>query len=184
MKNAVKWAHYDIMGNMGQICTTTSRIFIHERIYDEFIELFLKCTAKISIVGDPFDEKTWHGPQVSKAQRVPRFWLVASKAYFIDPTVVGDVNPSMKVYQEEIFGPFAVVVKFTSEEEVIKAANDTEYGLAATLFTTGVTRVVRVSQQLRDGNIWINSKNNSDFRVPLARMKQSGIGRELGEAVL
>lgn len=68
MKNAVKWAHYDIMGNMGQICTTTSRIFIHERIYDEFIELFLKCTAKISIVGDPFDEKTWHGPQVSKAQ--------------------------------------------------------------------------------------------------------------------
>lgn len=90
----------------------------------------------------------------------------------------------MKVYQEEIFGPFAVVVKFTSEEEVIKAANDTEYGLAATLFTTGVTRAVRVSQKLRDGNIWINSKNNSDFRVPLARMKQSGIGRELGEAVL
>uniref|UniRef100_A0A8H7K5N6 Aldehyde dehydrogenase domain-containing protein n=1 Tax=Bionectria ochroleuca TaxID=29856 RepID=A0A8H7K5N6_BIOOC len=205
MKNAVKWAHYGIMGNMGQICTATSRIFIHERIYDEFIELFLKYTAKISIVGDPFEENTWHGPQVSKAQyekilayaesaRQEGATVLAGgqptsnkpngKGYFIDPTVVGDIKPSMKVYQEEIFGPFAVVVKFTSEEEVIKAANDTEYGLAATVFTTDVTRAVRVSQRLRAGNIWINSNNNSDFRVPFGGMKQSGIGRELGEAGL
>ncbi|KAK7212652.1 hypothetical protein V2G26_019830 [Clonostachys chloroleuca] len=205
IKHAIKWTHYGIMGNMGQICTATSRIFIHERIYDDFMKLFLAYIEKISIVGDPFHEKTWHGPQVSKAQyeRILSYAESArqegarvllggkassnkpnGKGYFIEPTVVGDVKSSMKVYKEEIFGPFAVVVKFSSEQEVIKAANDTEYGLAAALFTTDVTRAVRISQRLHAGNVWINSNNNSDFRVPFGGMKQSGIGRELGEAGL
>ncbi|CAH0018931.1 unnamed protein product [Clonostachys rhizophaga] len=95
------------------------------------------------------------------------------KGYFIDATVVGDVKPSMKVYQAHIFGPFAVFFKFTSEEEVMQVAEETEYGLAATLFRTDVTRV-----RLRAGNIWINSNKNSVFRDPLGGMKQSGIGRE------
>ncbi|EKJ72513.1 hypothetical protein FPSE_07394 [Fusarium pseudograminearum CS3096] len=192
LKNAVKWAHYGIMGNMGQICTSTSRVFIHENIYDEFIKLFLAYTKKISIVGDPFDEKTWHGPQVSKAQYTKILDYAGKtsqdrpgdKGYYVEPTVVGNVTPDMKVYREEIFGPLLAVCKFSSEDDVVKSANASEYGLAATLFTSDVTRAMRVSQRLQAGNVWINSNNNSDYRMPFGGLKQSGIGCELGQAGL
>jgi aldehyde dehydrogenase (NAD+) len=205
LKNAVKWAHYGIMGNMGQICTATSRAYVHESIYDEFMKMFLEYTRKTSIVGDPFDEKTWHGPQVSEAQynkildyarsAVEEGGTILSggktfqgrpegKGYYVEPTVVGNVTPNMKVYREEIFGPFLVVCKFSSEDDVVKSANASEYGLAAALFTTDITRAMRVSQQLEAGNVWINSNNNSDYRMPFGGVKQSGIGRELGQAGL
>lgn len=204
LKNAVKWTHYGSMGNMGQICTATSRVFVHEKVYDEFVKLFLAYTAKTSIIGDPFDEKSWHGPQVSKVQYEKILSYAQSardegatiltggkpasvsngKGYYVEPTVVGDVTPDMKVCREEIFGPFVVISKFADEAAAIAAANDTEYGLAAALFTSDVTRAIRVSQKLRAGNVWINSSNNSDYRVPFGGMKQSGIGRELGQAGL
>lgn len=205
LKNAVKWTHYGIMGNMGQICTATSRIFVHERIYDEFVKLFLAYIKKTSILGDPFDEQSWHGPQVSKAHYDKILAYAQSarddgatiltggrapadkpqgKGYYIEPTLVGDVTPSMKVYREEIFGPFGVISKFSSEDDVVRMANDTEYGLAAALFTADITRANRVSRVLQAGNVWINANNNSDLRVPFGGMKQSGIGRELGEAGL
>jgi aldehyde dehydrogenase (NAD+) len=205
LKNAIKWAHHGTMGNMGQVCTATSRMFIHESIYDKFLEAFVAYVQKISVVGDPFDEASWHGPQVSKEHyakildyaqsardeggKIIHGGRMASnkpgdKGYYIEPTIVVDVTPSMKVYREEIFGPFAVVSKFSSEEEVIEAANATEYGLAAALFTNDITRAVRVSQRLQAGNVWINSNNSSDYRVPFGGMKQSGIGRELGQAGL
>jgi aldehyde dehydrogenase (NAD+) len=205
LKNAIKWAHYGTMGNMGQVCTATSRMFIHESIYDKFLEAFVAYVQRISVVGDPFDEASWHGPQVSKEHYAKILEYTQSaldeggkiisggrmapnrpggKGYYIEPTVVVDVTPSMKVCREEIFGPFAVVSKFSSEEEVIEAANATEYGLAAALFTNDITRAIRVSQRLHAGNVWINSNNNSDYRVPFGGMKQSGIGRELGQAGL
>ncbi|VUC34751.1 unnamed protein product [Clonostachys rosea] len=203
LKNAVKWTHYGIMGNMGQICTATSRVFVHEKVYDEFLKLFIAYTAKISIIGDPFEEKSWHGPQVSKAQyeKVLSYVQYAKdeggkilaggktfegrangKGFYIEPTIVGDVKPSMRIYKEEIFGPFACFCKFSTEQEVLTMANDTDYGLGSAVFTTDVTRAIRVSEELEAGMVWINASNNSDFRVPFGGYKQSGIGLELGQA--
>ncbi|CAK7235992.1 mitochondrial aldehyde dehydrogenase [Sporothrix bragantina] len=185
LKNAVKWAHYGIMVNMGQVCTATSRIFVHEKVYDSFIKLFLAYTNKVSVVGDPFDEKTYHGPQVSKSQYEKILAYAKSakeqgasillggttsadrpngRGYYFAPTVVGDVKPDMNVYREEIFGPFAVVCKFSGDAEVLKAANDTDYGLAAALFTNDVTRAITVSKKLQAGTVWINSDGASDIR--------------------
>lgn len=106
------------------------------------------------------------------------------KGYYIEPTLVGDIKPSMKVYREETFGPFGVISTFSSKDAVVVLTNDTEYGLAAALFTADITRATRVSLALQAGNVWINSSNNSDSRVPFGGLKQSGVGRELGEAAL
>ncbi|KIY02262.1 uncharacterized protein Z520_02400 [Fonsecaea multimorphosa CBS 102226] len=205
LKNAVKWTHFGIMANMGQICTATSRVFVHEKIHDKFLKLFAAYTDKISIVGDPFDQKTWHGPQVSKAQYDKILSYVQSakdegavivkggqtasnrpngKGFYIEPTVVSGVSPSMRVYKEEIFGPFVTFTTFTDEKEVLNLANDTTYGLGSAVFTNDVTRAIRVAGELQAGMVWINSSNNSDLRVPFGGVKQSGIGRELGQAGL
>ncbi|KAH7339239.1 Aldehyde/histidinol dehydrogenase [Pyrenochaeta sp. MPI-SDFR-AT-0127] len=186
LENAVKWTHYGT-------------------IYDEFLDLFVNFTNKTSVIGDPFDEKSWHGPQVSKAQyekilayskpaRDEGATIIAGgktpdnrpngKGYYIEPTIVGDVKPAMNVYREEIFGPFVVFVKFTNQHDALSWANDSEYGLGAAVFTSDVTRAIRVSEGLQSGQIWIKSSNNSDYRVPFGGVKQSGIGRELGSAGL
>lgn len=205
LPNAIKWAHYGIMGNMGQICTATSRIFVHEKIYDTFLKQFIDYIAKIQVIGCPFEGTTYQGPQVSKQQfeKILDYAKVAkqegatictggniapnrpnNKGYYVEPTVVCDVTPQMRVYKEEIFGPFAVVVKFSTEAEAIKLANDTEYGLAAAVCTADIARAHRVANKIKAGMVWINSNNNSDFRVPFGGVKQSGIGRELGSAGL
>ncbi|CAK7271935.1 mitochondrial aldehyde dehydrogenase [Sporothrix epigloea] len=203
---AVEWAHGGIMSNQGQICTATSRILVHESVYDKFLDAFKEQIKTISKVGDPFAEETFQGPQVTKAQydRVLSYvdvgkkegaTLVAGglpaaqpassgKGYFVEPTVFTDVKPSMRIFQEEVFGPFVVLLKFSTEEEAIALANDTEYGLGAALFTTDLTRAHRVAKKLESGMVWINSSNDSDWRIPFGGVKQSGIGRELGEAGL
>ena len=199
--NAIKWAHYGVYANQGQICTSTARIFVHENIYDDFVKRFLAYTKKNAIVGDPFNEKTWVGPLVSKQQfeRVLSYVKVAQeegatlvngggvypdrpngKGYFVQPTLFGDATPDMRISKEEIFGPFAVFTKFSNQEDVIRLANDTEYGLSAALFTNDVRRAIRVSEKLESGTVWINSSNNSDPRVPFGGYKQSGLGRESG----
>ncbi|CAK7214575.1 mitochondrial aldehyde dehydrogenase [Sporothrix curviconia] len=203
---AVKWAHGGIMSNQGQICTATSRVLVHESVYDKFLAAFKAQVKTISKVGDPFAEDTFQGPQVTKAQydRVLSYvdvgknegaTLVAGgqpaaqpqasgKGYFVEPTVFTDVTPTMRIFQEEVFGPFVVILKFASEEEAIALANNTEYGLGAALFTTDLTRAHRVAKKLEAGMVWINSSNDSDWRIPFGGVKQSGIGRELGEAGL
>ncbi|KAG5787010.1 hypothetical protein H9Q69_013912 [Fusarium xylarioides] len=202
---AVYWAHAGIMSNQGQICTATSRILVQEGIYDKFLAAFRAQVKNISKVGDPFDEKTFQGPQVTKAQydRILSFVEVGKKegaklelggqpfkkvgdgkGYFIEPTVFTGVSPKMRVFQEEVFGPFVVVSKFSTEEEAINLANDTQYGLGSALFTTNLTRAHQVAKRIEAGMVWINSSNDSDWRIPFGGVKQSGIGRELGEAGL
>ncbi|PCD42155.1 hypothetical protein AU210_004689 [Fusarium oxysporum f. sp. radicis-cucumerinum] len=202
---AAYWAHAGIMSNQGQICTATSRILVQEGIYDKFLAAFRAQVKNISKVGDPFDEKTFQGPQVTKAQydRILSFVEVGKKegaklelggqpfkkvgdgkGYFIEPTVFTGVSPKMRVFQEEVFGPFVVVSKFSSEEEAISLANDTQYGLGSALFTTNLTRAHQVAKRIEAGMVWINSSNDSDWRIPFGGVKQSGIGRELGEAGL
>lgn len=200
---ATTWSHIGIMSNQGQVCTATSRVLVQESIYKEFVEKFKSTIQKVSVVGDPFAESTFQGPQVTKAQydRVLGFIQSAKdegatialggepapqkgKGFFINPTVFTDVKPTMSVFKDEIFGPCVSVISFKTEEEAIALANDTTYGLASALFTKNLTKAHRVAAELEAGMVWINSSNDSDVRVPFGGVKQSGIGRELGEAGL
>jgi aldehyde dehydrogenase (NAD(P)+) len=106
------------------------------------------------------------------------------KGYFIEPTIFTNVSSRMRIYQEEVFGPFVVVARFSTEEDAIRMANETTYGLGSALFTTNLTRAHRVARRIEAGMVWINSSNDSDWRVPFGGVKSSGIGRELGEAGL
>lgn len=205
LEQAVKWSHMGIMSNQGQICTATSRILVQDTIYDQFLPKFLETLKEVSIVGNQWDKNTYQGPQVSKAQyeRVLDYLEVGKKegatvsaggeakkvsedgkGYFVSPTVFTDVKPSMRIYKEEIFGPVVVIVKFSSEEEALDLANDTTYGLGSAVFTKDLERAHRVAAELEAGMVWVNSSQDCDPRVPFGGVKQSGIGRELGEAGL
>jgi aldehyde dehydrogenase (NAD(P)+) len=203
IEQAAKWAHIGIMYNQGQVCTSTSRLLVHESVYDKFVAVFKEVVASTSKVGDPFDDETFQGPQVTKAQydRVlsyieagksegatlvsggePYKNVGAGKGFFIAPTIFTGVKDNMRIYREEVFGPFVVIASFKGEEEAVTRANDTTYGLGAAVFTKDIERAHRVASDIEAGMVWINSSNDSDFRVPFGGVKQSGIGRELGEA--
>ncbi|KAI1214551.1 aldehyde dehydrogenase [Annulohypoxylon truncatum] len=202
---AVKWSHLGIMSNQGQICTATSRILVHEKIYDDFLAQFLERTKTTSKVGHQWDKDTYQGPQVSKAQyeRVLEYVKIGKdegatlasggepvkvadkdKGFYVSPTIFTDVLPTMRVWQEEIFGPVVVIAKFTEEQQAVDLANSTTYGLGAALFTEKVERAHRVAAEIEAGMVWVNSSQDCDPRVPFGGVKQSGIGRELGEAGL
>lgn len=203
LEQAAKWAHIGIMSNQGQICTATSRVLVHESVYDTFVANFREEIKSTSKVGDPFAEDTFQGPQVTKEQFERVLSFVESgqsegatlatggkpcplngKGYFIEPTVFTNVKETMRIYREEVFGPFVVVASFKTEDEAIHMANDTTYGLGAALFSQNIELAHRVAARIESGMVWINSSNDSDFRVPFGGVKQSGIGRELGEAGL
>jgi aldehyde dehydrogenase (NAD(P)+) len=189
---------------MGQICTATSRIFVHDSVFTQFLEKFNTTIKEVSKIGDPFAETTFQGPQVTKAQyeRVLNYieagkregaTLVAGgephkdvggKGFFIAPTVFTDVTSEMTISREEVFGPFVTISTFQSENEAISRANDTTYGLGSAIFTKDLTRAHRVARKIEAGMVWINSSNDSDYRIPFGGVKQSGIGRELGESGL
>ena len=201
---ALKVDAHNFRYNQGQVCTATSRILVQEGIYDKFVSEFKAYVAKTSVVGDPFKDDTFQGPQVTKAQyeRVlsyieagksegatlisggKAFKDVGGKGFFIEPTIFSDVKDDHTIYREEVFGPFVAISSFKTEEEAIERANDTTYGLGAALFTENITKAHRVARLIEAGMVWINSSNDSDIRVPFGGVKQSGVGRELGEAGL
>ncbi|RSL74989.1 hypothetical protein CEP51_011291 [Fusarium floridanum] len=202
LDKAAYWGHIGIMSNAGQVCTANSRIFVHEKIYDDFLRRFLEKAASAK-VGDPFAADTFQGPQVSQTQRdnILRYIELGKsegatlalggkvhetagngKGYFVEPTVFTNVKDDMAIYREEIFGPVAAVLSFKTEEEVVRRANDTFFGLGAALFTKDVSRVHRITRKIQSGTVWVNSSNNSDIRAPFGGFKQSGIGRECGQA--
>ncbi|KAG9666749.1 aldehyde dehydrogenase, partial [Aureobasidium melanogenum] len=202
LEQAVKWSHFGIMSNQGQICTATSRILVQKTIYESFIQAFRDRVMSTSVVGDPFEEKTYQGPQVTKQQydsilsytergKSENATLVCgggpvegTKGYYIAPTVFSDVTDDMRIYQEEIFGPVVVISSFDTEDEAVARANNTTYGLGAAVFTKDLQRAHRVSAEIEAGMVWVNSSQDCDPRVPFGGVKQSGIGRELGEAGL
>jgi aldehyde dehydrogenase (NAD+) len=162
---AVKWAYRGIYFHQGQVCTSGSRIYVQESIFDDFIKRFKEYVAYAPI-GDPLDDATIHGPQVSKTQydRVMGYIECGKKegatvalggerwgndGYYIKPTIFTDVKEDMKIMKEEIFGPVVCVSKFKDIDEAIKLANNTDYGLAAAVFSQNLDTCLSVSDQIQ-----------------------------------
>lgn len=184
----------------GQCCTAGSRTFVHESIYDEFVKKAVKAAEK-RIVGDPFKSGTQQGPQVSQEQFDKIMFLInkgveegaklefggkryGEKGYFVQPTVFSNVTDDMTIARDEIFGPVQSILKWSSLDEVIARANDTQYGLAAGVVTKSLDTANTLSRALKAGTIWVNMWNGFDAGVPFGGYKTSGIGREKGEAAL
>ncbi|KAH9826240.1 Aldehyde dehydrogenase [Teratosphaeria destructans] len=202
LEQAVTWSIWGIHMNFGQTCHAGTRIYVHEDIYDRFIEAYTNKMKEIT-VGDNFGKETHQGPQNSKMQYDKILSYIESGkdegatlhlggnkvqgkdgGYFIEPTIFTDVKPNMKIMKEEIFGPVVAVAKFKDEEEVLELANDTTYGLAAGIFTKDYERAVRVTAALKAGTTWVNLFNFVHWSMPFGGYKESGIGRECGDAAL
>ncbi|KAK2735383.1 aldehyde dehydrogenase [Colletotrichum kahawae] len=200
IEQAISWVNFGIYYNHGQCCCAGTRIFVQEGIYDKFLAAF-KARAQANKVGDPFHPETFQGPQVSQLQfdRIMGYIKAGTdegatietggarhgdKGYFIQPTIFSNVRPDMKIMQEEIFGPVCAIAKFKDEDEVLKLAHDTTYGLAAAVHTKDLNTAIRMGRALKAGTVWINCYNLLTSAVPFGGFKESGIGRELGEAAL
>lgn len=198
--NAISWVNFGIFFNHGQCCCAGSRIYVQDGIYDKFLQRFKERTSK-NVVGNPFEKNTFQGPQVSKIQfdRIMDYIQQGKEAgatieaggnrkgdkgFFIEPTIFSNVTEDMKIVQEEIFGPVCTITKFKDVDEVIKAGNSTTYGLAAAVHTTNLNTAINVSNALRAGTVWVNTYNTLHHQLPFGGYKESGIGRELGEAAL
>lgn len=169
--------------NFGQTCHAGTRIYVHEKVYDQFLSLY-KTKMQAIQVGDNFDTANEQGPQNSKLQYDKILGYIdqgkkegatvalggnakqIGDGYFIEPTIFTNVKPDMKIMREEIFGPVVCVTKFSSEEEVIALANDTTYGLAAGIHTKDYERAVRVTGALQAGTTWVNMFNFVHWSLP------------------
>lgn len=205
IEQAVNGAMMGIFFNQGQVCCAGSRLFVQDAVKDEFLERLKEKSAKI-VVGNPMDQSTQMGPQVSEEQlnRIKGYVDIAKnegasvvtggcppqldpefqKGYFFQPTIFGDVKNQMRVAQEEIFGPVVSMLSFKDEDDLIKQANETIYGLSAGLWTTNITRAHRFAKEIKAGVIWINTFNMFNAASPFGGYKQSGYGREMGKHAL
>ncbi|XP_064618781.1 aldehyde dehydrogenase, mitochondrial-like [Lineus longissimus] len=197
MDHAVEQSHFALFFNQGQCCCAGSRTFVEESIYDEFVERSVE-RAKTRTVGDPFDPKNEQGPQIDDEQFGQIMDLIDSgkkqgakllaggnrigdKGFFVEPTVFTDVQDNMRIAKEEIFGPVMQIMKFKDTDELLHRAHDTEYGLAASVFTKDIDRALYLSNSLRAGTVWVNCYDVFDAAAPFGGYKMSGNGRELGE---
>jgi len=204
IENAVSAAINANFYSTGQICSNGTRVFVQKGIKDAFLARLAERT-KGAVFGDPLDERTSIGPLVSKAQhqKVLSYLDVGKDdgarlvcgggvpevadfpdGYFVEPTVFADVTDTMRIAREEIFGPVMCVLDFDSEDEVVARANDTQFGLAAGVFTNDITRAHRVIAALEAGTCWINTYNLTPIEMPFGGYKDSGIGRENGHAAI
>lgn len=196
---AVDDLHFALFFNQGQVCCAASRIFVHESIYDEFVEKSV-AKARSRTVGDPFTTVD-QGPQVNESQfkKILNYIdigrseganlrtggkRVGSTGYYVEPTVFSDVTDEMAISQEEIFGPVMSILKFKTLEEVTKRANASKYGLAAGIWSRNIDTTNTLSRNLRSGTVWINCFNNFDAALPFGGFKGSGFGRDKGYAAL
>lgn len=184
--------------NQGEVCLCGSRIYVERPIYEEFLDKFTK-RVELLKVGDPFDKDTNVGALISEEhyERVKNYIDIAKedggtfltggkspegldKGFYLEPTIITGLDRNSRCVREEIFGPVVTVVPFDMEEEVIMQANDTHYGLSATIWTNDLRRAHRVAHQIEAGIIWVNTWFLRDLRTPFGGMKHSGIGRTGG----
>lgn len=193
---AVEQAHFALFFNQGQCCCAGSRTFVHERVYDEFLEKS-KVRAMKRVVGDPFKKGVEQGPQIDSEQfeKILGFirsgnesnatlecggGRIGSKGYYVQPTVFSNVQDDMLIAQEEIFGPVQSILKFKDLNEAIRRANASKYGLAAGVFTKNINTANTLMRALRVGTVWINCFDVFDAAIPFGGYKMSGTGREKG----
>jgi acyl-CoA reductase-like NAD-dependent aldehyde dehydrogenase len=200
LESASAAAMAGVWGASGQVCTCSTRVLVHEEVYDEVVGRIVEQSRGIRI-GGGFDPDADMGPVVSAQQleRIQRYVRIGvdegaelalggsrrgDRGFFHDPTVFTGVRNDMTIAQEEIFGPVMGVLKFSSEEDAYRIANDVEYGLAAGVWTNDIARAHRATRALRTGTVWVNTYQMVYPSVPYGGVKQSGHGRNLGEASL
>jgi len=183
--------------NSGQICFAASRLFVQDSVYDRVVEAVAAVASQFK-VGNGQEADTMLGPLVSRKQQERVLGYVQSgiaqgaslvyggqkvgdKGYFLQPTVFADADQSMRIAQEEIFGPVVSIIRFKDEAEAIRLANDTTYGLAANIWTRDIKKAHRVAHRLQAGSVWINCHGVIDPAAPFGGFKQSGWGREVSE---
>jgi len=201
---AIDGLQLGILFNQGQVCCAGSRVFVHEDIYDRFVEAAVEQFNKVK-VGNPLDPDTQMGSQVNNKQveKIQSCVDIAvqdgakiacggrvfdegelSKGAFYRPTLLVNVDNSMKAAREEIFGPVAVIIKFKTEEEVIAMANDSDFGLGGAVWTRDINRAIRVSRAIETGRMWVNTYNAIPAGAPFGGYKTSGVGRETHKVIL
>ena len=201
---AMEGVQLGILFNQGQVCSAGSRIFVQETIYDRFIDEAAKRFDKV-IVDVPWKESTQMGAQISEKQlkKILKYIEIGKqegakvicggsritdgelgRGCFMRPTLLGDVTNDMRVAQEEIFGPVGAVIKFKTEEEAIRMANDSVYGLGGGVWTKDLNRAIRVARGVKTGRMWVNTYNSFPAGAPFGGYKESGIGRETHKAIL
>jgi acyl-CoA reductase-like NAD-dependent aldehyde dehydrogenase len=204
MEKAVEACFWGIFGNKGEVCNAGSRVLVAGKAHDAFVERLVR-RAKTLVVGDPLDPKTEMGAQVSSKQLETILGYVDSgkrdgatlaaggardregakaRGNFLQPTVFTDVQPRMRIAQEEIFGPVLSVLRFADEAEALRVANGTSYGLAASIWTADVARAHALARKVQAGVVWINCFNEFDDAAPFGGYKESGWGRDLSSHAL
>jgi betaine-aldehyde dehydrogenase len=204
LENAVSSALMANFYTQGEVCTNGTRVFVHESIVDKFLEMLIPRVQRLRI-GDPMDTATQVGALISETHlnRVLEYirigeeegakLLIGGKrrtvpsceqGYFFEPAVFTGCSDNMRIVREEIFGPVMAVLTFKDETEVVQRANDTDFGLAAGVFTQNLQRAHRVVAQLQAGVCWINNYNLTPIELPFGGYKQSGFGRENGQAAI
>jgi aldehyde dehydrogenase (NAD+) len=197
---AVKAAASGIFFNSGQVCSAGSRILAHDSIHDEVVERLVARAGAIRL-GDPLDKATGMGPLVSavQMQRVLDYVEIGRRegaelaaggvrvggtGFFVAPTVFANVEHSMRISQEEIFGPVASVIRFKDDADALRIANGTKYSLAAGVWSADIGRIHRFIKGLKAGTVWANTYGPTDVRLPWGGSRDSGFGREHGEAAI
>jgi len=185
--------------HQGQVCESGTRVLVHTSIHDQLLEKMLAGLARIKI-GDTMDMSTTMGPLVSEVQRQTVEMYVASgkeqgakcitggkrpsgmaRGYYYEPTIFDEVDNKMRIAQEEIFGPVVAIIRFRDEEEAVRIANDSTYGLGGAVWSSDIQRAVALARRIETGTVWINDYHLINVRFPFGGYKQSGVGRELGK---
>jgi acyl-CoA reductase-like NAD-dependent aldehyde dehydrogenase len=183
--------------NNGQSCIAAKRFIVVKDIVDKFTKLFVEETES-EVVGEPMDSKTTVGPLVRESQREALAKQVDDAktkgasiltggnsikrdGFFYEPTIVSQVDHAMKIIKEEVFGPAAPIIVVNNEEEAIREANNSEFGLGASIWTNNIERGIRLAREVQSGIVSVNEMVRSDPRLPFGGIKHSGIGRELSE---
>ena len=201
---AIEGAQLAILFNQGQVCCAGSRLFVQEGIYDKFVNELKEAFEKVK-VGLPLEKGVQMGPQVNEKQleSILKYVKIGQEegarlvtggkkietnelknGSFLEPTILADVTNDMRVAQEEIFGPVVSVIKFKDEEEVIKLANDSEYGLGGAVWSRDINTAIRVASKIETGRMWVNTYNQLPAGAPFGGYKKSGIGRETYKSIL
>lgn len=203
LDNALTWTINGILARSGQVCVATTRLYVQKSIADDFIKRYVnKMKAAADDLGDPQDMSVKLGPLVDQSQfEKVRGMVERAKSggeaelvvggvqhgetgFYMEPTVFLNPKADAEIYKNEIFGPVSIIRTFDTEEEVLKLANDTEYGLMSGVFTKDISRALRVSSLLDSGVVGINCVTYLNMQAPFGGRKQSGLGREMGEYAL